>query len=92
MSNKGRLDSDYMNRGVEFFTALRRLGKKAWMLQYDGQGHIVIFKAAEDYSIRLAQFFNHYLKGAPAPVWMTKGVPARLKGVDDGLELNGQGK
>jgi len=46
-------------------------------------------EGAEDYSIRTFQFFNHYLKGAPAPKWMTKGIPARLKGIDDGLELDG---
>ena len=26
----------------------------------------------------MKEFFDHYLKGAPAPDWLTKGVP-RLK-------------
>lgn len=79
-------------QGVEFFTALRRLGKKVWLLQYDDGKHEVSGKSAEDYSIRLGQFFDHYLKGAPPPKWMTEGVPARLKGIDSGLGLDTSGK
>lgn len=75
-------------QGVELFTALRRLGKRAWMLQYDDGGHGVNGKDRIDYIIRMTQFFDHYLKGAPAPRWMTRGIPARMKGVDDGLALD----
>lgn len=76
-------------QGVEFFLALRRLGKKAWMLQYDGENHTIDNdKACKDYTIRLTQFFDHYLKGTPAPKWMTEGIPARRKGIDDGLKFN----
>jgi hypothetical protein len=28
-----------------------------------------------DYTVRMQQFFDHFLKGAPAPEWMEKGVP-----------------
>jgi hypothetical protein len=58
------------------------------MLQYDKEGHSVRGKAARiDYTIRMAQCFDHYLKGYPAPVWMTKGIPAKLKGYElDGNE------
>jgi len=78
-------------QGVEFFTALRRLGKKVWMLQYDEGSHsLERGEGAEDYSIRMFQFFNHYLKGMPAPKWMTRGIPAKLKGIDDGLELDSE--
>jgi len=79
-------------QGVELFTALRRLGKKVWMLQYDRSGHHVDGKDAVDYTIRITQFFDHYLKGAPAPKWMTVGVPAKFKGIDSGLELDLSGK
>lgn len=76
-------------QGVEFFSALRRLGKKAWMLQYDHQDHSLDEDAdARDYSIRMFQFFNHYLKGDPAPKWMTRGLMAELKGVDSGMEFD----
>ncbi|MES2329925.1 MAG: prolyl oligopeptidase family serine peptidase [Bacteroidota bacterium] len=75
-------------QGVEFFTALRRLGKKAWMLQYDGEGHgLSDKKNRTDYTIRMTQFFDHYLKGAPAPKWMLFGIPAKMKGIDDCLRL-----
>jgi dienelactone hydrolase len=80
-------------QGIEFFTGLRRLGKKVWMLQYDGQEHGLGGPTAPyDLSTRMFQFFNHYLKGAPAPVWMTKGVPARMKGIESGLELDTSGE
>jgi dipeptidyl aminopeptidase/acylaminoacyl peptidase len=76
-------------QGVEFFMALRRLGKKVWMLQYDEGGHSLDpGKDAMDYSVRMLQFFNHYLKQAPAPLWMTKGIAARMKGIDDGLRFD----
>lgn len=76
-------------QGIEFFTALRRLGKKVWMLQYNNEAHnLVERRNKKDLSIRLQQFFDHYLKGAPMPVWMEKGVPARVKGKTWGLEIN----
>lgn len=74
-------------QGIEYFTALRRLGKKVWMLQYNGEDHnLVERRNRKDLSIRLAQFFDHFLKGAPAPKWIAEGVPAMEKGVDWGLE------
>jgi dipeptidyl aminopeptidase/acylaminoacyl peptidase len=60
--------------GLELFSSLRRLNKKVWMLQYDG-GHIVFDKEALDYTTRLTQFFDHYLKGALPPKWMMEGSP-----------------
>jgi dipeptidyl aminopeptidase/acylaminoacyl peptidase len=72
-------------QGIEFFTALRRLGKTAWMLQYDGEGHSLIEKKNRmDYTNRLLQFFNHYLKGEPMPQWMESGIPAKFKGYTKG--------
>ncbi len=78
-------------QGLEWFIALRRLGKRVWMLQYDEGTHGVGGKDYKDYVIRMTQFFDHYLKGAPAPMWMTQGVPARLKGIETGLELDEPG-
>lgn len=75
-------------QGIEYMTALRRLGKPAWMLQYNNETHNLSDRVnAKDLSIRLSQFFDHFLKGAPMPVWMKSGVPATLKGIDWGLEL-----
>ncbi|THU39606.1 S9 family peptidase [Niastella caeni] len=73
-------------QGIEWYTALRRLGKKVWMLQYDDGGHQLGGKEANDYTIRLMQFFDHYLKGKPAPKWMINGMPATLKGIATGFE------
>jgi dienelactone hydrolase len=87
MANKKDEDVPY-EQGVEFFTALRRLGKKAWMLQYDNGAHQVFNPTdGKDLSIRIVQFFNHYLKGEPPPKWMVLGVPAAKKGIDSGYEL-----
>jgi len=78
-------------QGVELFTALRRLGKRAWMLQYDEGSHGLGGKNYRDYLIRMTQFFDYYLKEAPAPKWMTEGIPAKMKGIDSGLELEPSG-
>ena len=73
-------------QGIEYFTALRRLGKPAWLLQYNNEVHNLGQRVnAKDLSVRLAQFFDHYLKGAPMPVWMKTGVPATMKGIDWGF-------
>lgn len=75
-------------QGIEFFSDLRRLGKPAWLLQYNGEAHnLVQRKNCKDLSIRMMQFFDHYLKGAPAPAWMTYGVPEWQKGQYFGYEL-----
>ncbi len=75
-------------QGIEFFTALRRCGKIAWLLQYNNEEHnLTERRNAKDLSIRLAQFFDHYLKGAPMPKWMKEGRPATEKGFDLGYEI-----
>ncbi|HEY8397389.1 MAG TPA: prolyl oligopeptidase family serine peptidase, partial [Flavihumibacter sp.] len=74
-------------QGIEYFTALRRLGKPVWMINYNDELHGIIERRnRKDWSIRMMQFFDHYLKGAPAPKWMKEGVPATLKGIDWGLD------
>lgn len=81
------------HQGVEWYLALRRLHKRAWMLQYDDGDHSNGgWPEALDYTLRLEQFFGYYLKGEPPPIWMTKGVPAKLKGRDSGLEIDNSGK
>ena len=80
------------SQAAELFFALRRLGKPVWLLQYDEGNHIVNGKDALDYTIRLSQFFDHYLKGTQPPKWMTEGVPAKLKGIEMGYELDTSGK
>jgi len=73
-------------QGIEFFSALRRLGKKVWLIQYNGEDHgLTERRNRKDWSIRLAQFFGYYLKGEPPARWIREGVPATLKGIDWGL-------
>ncbi len=73
-------------QGIEFFTAMKRLGKPAWLLQYNDEDHNLMERRnRKDLSVRLSQFFDHFLKGAPAPRWMTDGVPATSKGIDWGF-------
>lgn len=75
-------------QGIEMFTGLRRLGKPVWMLNYNGEAHNLVQRQnRKDIQIREQQFFDYYLKGAKAPVWMTSGVPATEKGKTWGFEL-----
>jgi len=75
-------------QGIEFFTALRRLNKPSWFLNYNGEPHWPLKRQnRKDFNIRMAQFFDYYLKGAAMPVWMDRGVPAIEKGINQGLEL-----
>ena len=75
-------------QGIELFVALRRLQQPVWMLNYNGEGHGLRRDAnRKDWAVRMQQFFDHYLQGAPPPVWMEKGVPAVDKGNTLGLEL-----
>lgn len=72
-------------QGIEFFTALRRCGKKAWLLEYNDEAHnLMQRKNCRDLTVRMSQFFGHYLKGEPAPKWMTEGIPYTMKGIDYG--------
>ena len=71
-------------QGIEWFTALRRLGKPAWLLNYRGEPHWPVKTANRaDFQTRMAEFFDHYLMDKPMPKWMTDGVAPieRGKGV-----------
>jgi dipeptidyl aminopeptidase/acylaminoacyl peptidase len=66
-------------QGVEYYNTLRRLQKPVIMLEYVGENHGLRKPANQrDYTVRMMEFFDHYLKDAPAPDWMKDGVP-RLK-------------
>lgn len=76
-------------QGIELFTALRRNGKKVWMLQYNNEDHnLVERKNRKDLSIRLSQFFDYYLKDAKPAKWIKEGLPATQKGIDWGLKIS----
>jgi len=77
------------SQGIELFMGLRRLQKPVWMLNYNGEPHYLKAKSPDnkDLSIRMMQFFNHYLKSKPQPEWMKYGIPATKKGKTLGYEL-----
>jgi dipeptidyl aminopeptidase/acylaminoacyl peptidase len=63
------------HQDIEFYNEARRAGKPCVMLVYEGENHSVAQKANQiDYHRRINSWFDHYLKGAPAEDWMTKGV------------------
>ncbi|MEX0636799.1 MAG: prolyl oligopeptidase family serine peptidase, partial [Ferruginibacter sp.] len=62
-------------QGVEFYNAIRRLKKPVVMIQYKGENHgIAKLENKKDYAVRMMEFFDHFLKGKPAPDWWNKGV------------------
>ena len=75
-------------QGIELFTAMKRLGKKVWMLEYNGEDHnLVERKNRKDLSVRLSQFFDYWLKDAKPADWIKYGVPASQKGINWGLKV-----
>ena len=74
-------------QGIEYFMDLRRLKKKVWMIQYNGEEHNLNNRSNMiDLSKRLQQFFDYYLKDEPMPAWMKTGIPATRKGLYFGFE------
>ncbi|WP_107039008.1 alpha/beta hydrolase family protein [Brumimicrobium mesophilum] len=73
-------------QGIEMFNGMKRLNKPVWLLNYNGDEHNLMKNANRvDLSIRMRQFFDHYLQGKPAPEWLEIGVPALEKGKKYGL-------
>ena len=70
-------------QGIELFVGMRRLGKEAYLINYNHDVHNPQGRANQkDIAMRMQQFFDNKLKGAPAPEWMVKGIPAKDKGKD----------
>ena len=67
-------------QGIEFFTGLRRLGKPAWLLNYNDEPHWPVkLPNRIDFQKRMQQFFDYYLLDTPQPRWMEKGIPPMEK-------------
>lgn len=76
-------------QGIEMFMGMRRLNKPSWLLVYNEEAHnLRKMKNRRDLSVRMMQFFDHYLKDAPAPLWMTEGLSRDRKGKQMGYELD----
>ena len=71
-------------QGIEYYMALRRLGKPAWLLNYNGEPHWPVkWQNRLDFNIRLEQFFKYYLMDSPLPMWMKEGNTPLEKGILD---------
>ncbi len=80
-------------QGIEFFVSMRRLGKPAWMLNYNDEPHWPLqLRNRKDFNIRMQQYFDYYLMDAPKPSWMERGVPAVEKGISNGYEYSSESK
>jgi acetyl esterase/lipase len=63
-------------QGIEYFNALRRLGKQVAMLSYKGENHSLRKpENMKDYTIRMKEFFDYELLDKQPPKWWTDGVP-----------------
>jgi dipeptidyl aminopeptidase/acylaminoacyl peptidase len=68
------------NQGLEFYVAAKRLGKEVIFLSYPGEPHHLRKEENQkDFQLRMKQYFDHYLKGAPAPDWLVNGIPYQKK-------------
>ena len=75
------------DQGLEFFSALWQYRKQCWMLQYDNGSHGVFGDDAIDFTMRLTQFFDHYLKGKSAPAWMIRSELTKDQEQNNSLAL-----
>lgn len=71
-------------QGIEFNTAMRRLGKEAFMFTFNGEPHGLRNRDNMKYwTVHMDEFFDHYLLNKPRPEWMDKGVSFLQKGTRD---------
>ncbi|HET9783708.1 MAG TPA: prolyl oligopeptidase family serine peptidase [Terriglobales bacterium] len=71
-------------QGIEFYLALRRLHKPAWMFSFHGEKHHLLQRENQKYyTVHMDEFFDHYLLNAPEPQWMKTGVPYLQRGERD---------
>jgi len=71
------------NQGITYYNTLRQLGKDVILLEYVGENHGLQRPVNQkDYAVRMREWFDYQLKGAPAADWIMNGVP-RLKMEDE---------
>jgi dipeptidyl aminopeptidase/acylaminoacyl peptidase len=67
------------NQGITYYNTLRQLGKDVILLEYVGENHGLQRPVNQkDYAIRMREWFDYQLKGAPPADWIVNGVP-RIK-------------
>ena len=76
-------------QGIEFYVAMRRLQKEAYMVSYNGDGHNPTKSANQkDIDKKMQEFFAVKLLGAEPPSWMVRGIPFLEKGRDQVKSTN----
>jgi len=71
-------------QGIEWISAMRRLGKEAYMFTFNGERHGLRSRDNMKYwTVHMDEFFDHYLLGKPRPEWMDKGVSYQERGKRD---------
>jgi dipeptidyl aminopeptidase/acylaminoacyl peptidase len=71
-------------QGIEWFSAMRRLGKESYMFTFNGEKHGLRNRDNMKYwTVHMDEFFDHYLLGKPRPEWMDKGVSYTDRGKRD---------
>ena len=77
-------------QGIEYVTAMRRMGKEAYLFAFDGEFHNLRGREQQKWwTVHLDEWFDHWLKGAPRPVWMN-GVDYLHRGERDVHPLYGE--
>jgi len=62
-------------QAIQLFNALRSLQKPVWWLNYIKEQHAIVDpKLRLDYSIKVMEFFNYFLKAESEPDWMRKHI------------------
>ena len=63
-------------QGIAYFNTLRRLDKPVILLEYKGENHnLRVPKNMKDYTVRMREWFDHYLMDKASPTWMEQGIP-----------------
>jgi dipeptidyl aminopeptidase/acylaminoacyl peptidase len=69
------------HQGIEYFSALRRLGKEVWMFNFNGEKHHLAQRENQKYwTHHMDAFFDHLLLGRPRPEWMDQPIPYNQRG------------
>ena len=64
----------HWHQSVALYNIARRAGRNVVMLQYGGEDHGLRKRQNQiDYHHRIFEWFDHHLKGEPAPRWITNG-------------------
>jgi dipeptidyl aminopeptidase/acylaminoacyl peptidase len=67
-------------QGIELYLACRRFEKPCIMLQYEKEPHhLKKYPNKLDYTIKMKQFFDHYVLGKPAENWILEGMEYKGK-------------